>query len=152
MKIKITYRITSLVLAFVVFFSTIGYSINFHYCRDHLVSVDFLKEGSCCCKKGNVSKCKKDSFQNCKLKNESGISCKKDNCCHNNKIVINKSDLNATDSNIVSFDFKFDFSIITNFVKANNPVYNIGNYIRFLKYRPPISGRNLIIFKQTFLI
>ena len=48
MKKKVFYRITSLILAILMFFTSVGFSADFHFCKGELQSFSFLGEAESC--------------------------------------------------------------------------------------------------------
>ena len=48
MKTKAIHRITALTMAFLMFFTSVGFSVDIHYCKGDLKSFSLIGEASAC--------------------------------------------------------------------------------------------------------
>ena len=74
-------------MAFMLLLSSTGFAMDVHYCQDQLKSISLIGKAKSCHEKQETPPChhKKDSLS----------KAEKDNCCHNETVVIEKSDLDA---------------------------------------------------------
>ena len=134
-----------------VLLSSTGFSMDMYYCQDQLQGISFLGKAESCHSKKTTSTCykSKKTFH----RNSSGLdNIDEDNCCHNESIVINKSDIDATSPHIAT-----DQDIKIEFVDAFVLVYLFDNFVEFdsqmyLKYKPSMPDRDLQVLYQAFLI
>lgn len=153
-----TYRITAIIMAFLVFLSTTGFSIDMHYCQDHLVGLSLFGKAQCCGKMKKTTPCHKSvndvskGEKACHHDKASLLKSEKDDCCHNQTVSVDKSDVDSTIA--YNVDLK---NIQMEFVAALVAVYffNFNTQAElqtFVPYKPPLPERDVLILYQTFLI
>lgn len=151
---KNTYRLIALIMAFLMFFTSVGFTMDMHYCGEELKSVSFLGKAKTC---HDISEEKKAPMKDCphhrKMMTEKK-SCSEDKDCCSNKTVQLQSD---QDQQIRTTDF------ITNkqlkqFLIAYVVVFLIDNFeferevINLAYYKPPLILRDIPVLNQTFLL
>lgn len=145
-------KISAILLTTLILISSIGISLDMHYCQGQLKSIAFLGQAKSCHTAKKMQNChhKKDTSSKNKLTNKNDNS--KDNCCQNEKLVITKSDFNTTNPQFVSFN-NHQLTFITSFVISFICNYNQSiNQSHYSKYIPPLPHNDVIILFQTFRI
>ena len=146
-----TYRIFALVMAFVIFATSVNVAIDMHYCQDQLKSVSFFGKAKSC--HSEVAPMMKNCPHHQKMMADSNSpSIEKKDCC-NNKTVYIQSDLDQFTS---SSDFLLNQEL-QHFVAAFVAVFFKNQTVEispstFLAYQPPIISRDFSVLFQTFLI
>jgi len=134
-------QIVSVTMALLVLFSTMSFTVDMHYCGDHLVDFSFSEKVDTCMMKAEMSR----------SSNECAVMEMEMDCCTDLEIVLEGQD-----------DLKISFDQLTleqqNFVSAYLYSYvnlfkgdDIG-IISFKEYSPPLLIRDIQILDQTFLI
>ncbi len=134
-------KIVSLFMALIVLFSTMSFSVDMHYCGDHLVDFSMFDKVDTCMMKAEMSK----SSTNCMV-TEMDMD-----CCTDVEVVIE-----GQDDLKISFDqFTFDQQLfVASFVYSYINLFEglEENSIPFRDYSPPPLIRDVQILDQTFLI
>ena len=149
--INSVYRIFALIMALVIFTSSVSFAIDMHYCQSKLKTVSFFGKAETChdMMSGKMSDCP----QHQEMMGESeGRSISKKGCCDNKSVHI-QSDLNQLNSNA-------NFVIgqeLQHFVAAFVEVFLINNYVdrtspSFQFYHPPIVVKDIPVLNQSFLL
>lgn len=147
-----TYRIFALVMAFVIFATSVNIAIDMHYCKGELKSVSFFGKAKSC--HSEIAPAMKNCPHHQKMRAESkdNYSADEKDCC-NNKMVYIQSDLdqfNSSSKVVVSQELQqFVAAFIAVFFK-NQIVEELSS--TFLAYQPPIISRDISVLFQTFLI
>ena len=138
-------------MAFLLLVSTTGLSIDMHFCQDQLKSISFIGKATSCHEKQSSSTCHntKNSCQHksdCENKNDG------DDCCHNEDIVIEKTNFDATSQQIaVNHEIQFDFLAAYVSVFVFNYTFDRKTQ-PFKNYKTPLPDRDIRILYQTFII
>lgn len=144
-----TDRVISLALAFLVFVTSAGFSIDMHFCGNHLKSFSFMGKAKNCfelAKMGNCSKHKQSetAVPDCEMT-------KKD-CCHNKTINL-QADLTAdvpVADGVMSMQLQtFIFSYVVAFY--TDPLVDTATSTYKL-YKPPLLLRDIPVLIQSFLL
>jgi hypothetical protein len=133
------YKILSVMMAFVVLFSTMSFTINNHYCGDELVSSTLFVKGESC----GMDMQKSTEEDNCTIK--------KDNCCTDEVIIVEgQKELkpNYFDLNLKQQYFAATFMI--SYVNLFDGLHN--NIVPFKNYSPPLLVKKIHILDEVFLI
>ena len=138
-------------MALLMLLSSTGFSMDAHYCQGQLKGVSFLGKAKSCHDIQATPSCHKTK-KTCQHKEENLSQEEKDNCCSNESIVVEKSDVDATSPQIASAsDIQLDF--VAAFVAVYVFNYHVeANVQPFFQYKPPIPDRDIQILYQTFLI
>ena len=142
MKINTTYRVTSILLALLIFISSTGISLSMHICGNELFEVAVLGKIEPCKKKEKiVRKADQSYFQ-------------KPGCCSFDKFEVNTSDdYQLSDYDAVS---TLKLNITTTFILVKNIYYSEfkTEFNDFRKLQPPPNIKKNDIFRyiQSYLI
>lgn len=148
---SLSHRITAISMALLMMLSSTGFSMDVHYCQGQIKSISFFGKAKSCHEKQETSPCHQTK-KSCHH-NEDGVSkTEKDNCCHNETVVIEKSDLDATATQIATVqDIQLDF--IAAFIAVYVFNYSVQtDYRPYAQYKPPLPDRDVQVLYQTFLI
>jgi len=135
---QVFHKIMSFLMAFVVLFSTMSFTINMHYCGGNLVETAIFHKA-----KGCGMEMEKPSTEGCSIT--------KKNCCDDKQLVIEGQD-----------DLKFQFDKLT-FEQQQFVASFVYNYINLFEgldknvssyeeYKPPLVIRQLYKIDETYLI
>lgn len=128
-------------MAFLVLFSTLSFSVDMHYCGDHLVDFSFSETLDTCMMKAEMSK---PSNECAELEMDM-------DCCSD--VVVS---MEGQDDLKISFDkLSFDQQLfIASFVYSYINLFEglDANVVPFKDYAPPPLIRDVQILDQTFII
>ena len=134
-------KIASIAMAFTVILSTMSFSVDMHYCGDHLVDFSLYDKVDTCMMKAKMGK----SSTDCKLSRMAM------DCCSDVEIVVE-----GRDDLKISFDqlnFEQQLFLVTFAYSYINLFQGLEeNSIPFIDYSPPPLIRDIQILDQTFLI
>ena len=137
---KIFQRISTLVLAIIILFSSTGLVLNKHYCGGDLKSISLLKEHAKC------DMCKAmESLPACHK------AMKKNHCCENEQLVVETEDYKADGKvSIITPSLLYTFEL----VKTPGELSLTNLFQQEYKiYRPPtVPPEDIPIKVQSFLI
>ena len=134
-------------MALLMLLSSTGFSMDVHYCQGQIKSIGLFTKAASCHKKQGLPQCHTTKKSCHKKQNNT-----KDNCCHNQTLSIEKSDLDATPAQGTELtDVSLDFAVA--FVAAFViPVDKTHIQPAFPFYIPPLPDRDILILYQTFRI
>jgi len=135
---QVFHKIMSLLMAFVVLFSTMSFTVSMHYCGDNLVeTVVFTKAKGCGMVMQNPS--------------SEGCSIMKKNCCSDEQKVIDGQDELQLSFDKLSFEQQ---QIIASFVHAYIGLFEEydEDINSFREYKPPLVVRQIYKLDETYLI
>ena len=128
-------------MALLVLFSTMSFSVDIHYCGDHLVDFSLSEKVDTCMMKAEISK----SSSECAVM-DMGMG-----CCSDVEIVIE-----GQDDLKMSFDqLTFEQQLFaTSFVYTYTHLFEVfdENVVPFKNYSPPPLIRDIQVLDQSFLI
>lgn len=104
MKTYITYRIIAMTMAFLMFFTSVGFSMDVHYCKGEFKSFSLIGEASSC---HSVKK-------SCPHHKAMQVA-EKGDCCSNEQVVFDELDQDFSFSNDIELT-ELDFLFIQSFV------------------------------------
>lgn len=136
-----------------MFFTSVGFSIDMHFCQGHLQSISFLGSAEDCY--GSTSNNQQKSCLVSKKENPKKTECaldKKD-CCHNKNRVFQASLTASNPSGQLVGDWNnlYDYIIILILLPYDSYLPN--QYIvKNFSYPPPLLYRNIPILIQSFLL
>ena len=144
MKTKALHRNTALILAFLMFFTSIGFSVDFHYCKGDLKSFSFIGKASAC------HQTKKACPRHKEMKSEEKSNDSK--CCSNETVVVEDLDVDynfSSDAELTDLQVKF----VTDFVYTLNGL-TLPNIVKsdFPKTDDPLPPRDIYVLLERFLI
>ncbi len=144
MKNNFLYRSIAFMLAFVVLFTSTGFSMDMHYCQNELKSVSFFGVAPSCHSKEAKTQCP----------NHKGMSMSQDedNCCHNETILV------ESNSDLLSMDFAdlsmpqihFIVAYVHHFIAPFVAPKTVGQH--FYLAEPPPPESDFQVRFQSFLI
>jgi len=154
MSKKLTYRSLSILMAFLVFTSSISFAIDIHYCGGQIKSINFFGEAQSCQKKvkeikesakGECCSNENNEYSHCKMKS------KKKDCCHNEQIVFEQdNDLKLTDKSTVNLE---EISPVLVYVLVSQLFFEFDTKPTFYSYYdPPLLSQNILVQQQVFRI
>jgi hypothetical protein len=132
------HKIMSMLMAFVVMFSTMSFTLNMHYCGDTLVETAvFHKAKGCGMEMGNPS------FEGCTMI--------KKNCCSDEQQAISGQDELQLSFDKISFDQQV---FVAAFSHTYNNLFELSEDVTpsLITYPPPIIVRQLYKLDETYLI
>lgn len=140
-------KITAIFLTVLILISSIGGSVDVHYCQGQIKSIAFFGKAKSCHDNEIKQTC-----HHSKKSDKSNNSNKKENCCHNDKHTIEKSNLDAPNpefSNLDNFQLKF---VATYFVSLSERYHNKIVLNNYREYKPPLVESDILVFYQVFRI
>lgn len=151
-KISFTYRLSALFLAILMLFSTVGFSLDIHYCGGKVKSFSFYGKAETCkmMSKTSTVSCHNASKKTCS-QNESNNGFSKKSCCDQKTFTLQ----NLDDSKVINgIEWTTaDLQLITVYVLANFNLFQteVSKTI-YSVYSPPILNHDVAILHQVFLI
>ena len=148
-----TYRIFSLSLAILVFFSSVGLTIDMHYCQGELKSVSFVGKAKSCHNTQLSSTVKMCPHHQKMMDNGKEVSAEQNDCCKNNTVRFQSDD----DKNLVLSDMIMH-NVTLNFVVAfvatlySDNIHSMNGSSIFKVYHSPLISRDIYVLYETFII
>jgi len=150
---NLPYRITALTLAFMMFVTSSGLSLDMHFCNQQLKSLSLFGEAKACHDvKDSDGKMKNCPFHQMDGASKSNGLTKKD-CCNNKSMQFGSVDdiANQKHEVVVNTDLLHDFLV------AFVHVYLTDSKIQFetpeyTQYKPPLITRDIPVLVESFLI
>ncbi len=136
---KVIHNISSILMAFVVLFSTMSFTINMHYCGTTLVNVALYKEAkSCAMEMGQQA-----PFSSQEMNKKS--------CCTDKQLHFEGQDELKTSFDKLTFDQQiYIASFFYTYVNLFKSLEE--NSIPFKEYPPPLLVKDIHLLNETFLI
>jgi len=136
---KFLKKISAVLLAFVVVFSTMSFSFSEHFCGDHLVDIGVFSKAESCGMKMQLP----DSNDECSIT--------KDNCCSD--ILKKFEGQNELKTDTSSLTFKKQFLVASFIITYVNLFEGLEeNNIPFKDYSPPFIVEDIQILDEVYLI
>jgi len=134
----------SLFMAVLVLASTLSFTVDIHYCGDHLVDFSLLKDSKTCGMEAKTdSKSFKSGFCSVELTSKS--------CCSDKQIVVKgHDDLKASFADFHANQQLFIASFVYSYINLFES--EAKDFIPFKTYRPPYITRDVQILHESFLI
>lgn len=148
-----TYRLFALTMAFLMFFTSVGLSVDMHYCQGKLKTFNFFGKAKSCHDMGEGMKnC--PSHAKMKKANESdGSTINKKDCC-SNKIFHFQSDQDQPSQvdNAIVLSSQLPYFVIA-FVEIfiNSSVVETDKP-SFALYKSPLIPRDIYVLLETYLL
>jgi len=155
MDTKFSYRALAMFMAFLMFSSSIGFSMDIHYCGDELKSFSFFGEAEVC-EMMQPKKVKESNHSCCEAPKKEVKSCHnretiKGNCCHNESLVIdNGGELETSDFSLEQFQ-QVLVAVIVLFPNVNL-FKTASKQVNYAYYNPPPIIKDISILHQVFRI
>lgn len=152
-KTSYTYRFIALTLAFLMFFTSVGFAVDMHYCQGNLKSVSFFGKAKTCYEMAEVTPMKECSNHQKMMGQKEGCSIDKKDCC-SNKTLHFQSDQDQqfqTSNFVVSTQLQqFVIAYVAVFFTNDFSIESDAN--SFAHYKPPVISRDISILVQSFLL
>ncbi|MDN3492211.1 HYC_CC_PP family protein [Winogradskyella bathintestinalis] len=135
---QVLHKIMSLLMAFVVLFSTMSFTMNMHYCGDTLVETAIFNKA-----KGCGMEMEKPSTEGCSIT--------KKNCCNDKQLVIDGQDELKLNFDKLTFEQQqFVASFIYTYINLFEGLdKNVSSYE---EYKPPLVVKQIFKIDETYLI
>lgn len=139
---KAIHKIIATLMAFVVLFSTMSFTINSHFCGGSLVGISYFVKAKTC---GMETK-----QENQINKKDCAVS--KKNCCKDEtKVIQGQDNLKDSSLNILSFNQQvFILSFVYSYINILKEVHD--KVIPFKDYSPPFVVKNIQLLDELYLI
>ena len=138
------YRFISALMALMVFISSTGFSVDTHYCKGELKSVNFISEAKSC--HSNPHKVNKA----CHHSSNMPASLSKKDCCENKLIHVYSEIIKSVDYSEVKVSNQLGQFLES---PASFTTINLEAYVpAFARYKPPLISMDIQIFFQSFLL
>ena len=135
---QVIHKIMSLLMAFVVLFSTMSFTINMHYCGDNLVETTIFHKA-----KGCGMEMEKPSTEGCSIT--------KKNCCDDKQLVIEGQDELKLQFDKLTFEQQqFVASFVYTYIDLFEGLDK--NEYSYEEYKPPLVVRQIFKIDETYLI
>ena len=135
---QIFHKISSFLMAIVVLFSTMSFTVDMHYCGDNLVETAIFHKA-----KGCGMEMEKPSTEGCSIT--------KKNCCDDEQLAIEGQDELQLQVDKISFEQQvFIASFVYTFINLFEGLDN--NVSTYEEYKPPLVIRQLYKIHETYLI
>ena len=133
-----SHKIMSLLMAFVVLFSTMSFTVNMHNCGDTLVETTLFNKA-----KGCGMEMEKPSTEGCSIT--------KKNCCDDKQLVIDGQDELKLNFDKLTFEQQqFVASFVYTYINLFEGLdKNVSSYE---EYKPPLVVKQIFKIDETYLI
>jgi len=140
MMLQVLHKILAVIIALVILFSTLSFTVEKHVCMGEVTDISYFTESDSC---GMTT-------EDCDLDDTLESNVKKENCCDNIVDLIpgNQNEQQALKSleiDDVQFVLVFNYAYLGLFKEKEQP-------IAFNFYPPPIVDKDIHVLYQTFLI
>ena len=135
---QVSHKILSILMAFVVLFSTMSFTVNMHYCGGALVETAIFHKA-----KGCGMEMEKPTSEGCSIT--------KKNCCDDKQLVVDGQNELKLQVDKISFEQQifiasFVYTYINLFEGLNE------NVSSFEEYEPPLVIKEIFKLDETYLI
>ncbi len=164
MRISLQHRITSLLLAFIMLFSSVGFSMDIHYCGGEIESIGFFTNAAECemmqektdaSKEETHASCpnhKKEASKKVMSCHAEGNQLKDMSCCHNEKFQLESSSEFTPTADEVSIE-NIDFTFTAVYFLINQDVIAVPTQkTNYQSYLPPLLTEDVAVLHQVFII
>ena len=135
---QIFHKISSFLMAIVVLFSTMSFTVDMHYCGDNLVETAIFHKA-----KGCGMEMEKPSTEGCSIT--------KKNCCDDKQLAIEGQDELQLQVDKITFEQQvFLASFVYTYINLFEGLEN--NVSTYEEYKPPLVIRQLYKIHETYLI
>ncbi len=135
---KFFHKIMSLLMAFVVLFSTLSFTVNMHYCGGTLVETAIFQKA-----KGCGMEMDKPSTEGCAIT--------KKNCCDDEQLAFEGQDELQLQLDKITFEQQvFIASFVHTYINLFEGLDN--NVSSYEEYKPPLVVRQIFKIDETYLI
>ena len=146
------YRITALFMAALMFLTSVGFTVDMHYCQGNIKSFSFFGKAKNCYELANLPTPCQAHKKTKPPPTNGGIYIDKKECCHNKSVYFH-ADLNQRTQSadfVLSQSFQPFFAAFVYVFLPNKFVET--NMTSFAFYTPPPIPRDISVLLQTFLL
>lgn len=138
--LRVIHKFIALIMAIVVLFTTMSFTVDMHYCGDTLVDFSFVQD---------VKTCGMEKVEPAKCCSNSMIS--KKSCCSDEQLIVRGQVNLMQDFSQLTFEQqKFVVSFAYSYISLFEGTAS--KKISFIDHLPPFIRRDLQVLHQTFLI
>lgn len=140
-------------MAFLVFFSSIGLSIDMHFCQGHLKSISFIGDATDCYGAKGNSQQKSSQMSKRQATKKMGCSIDKEDCCHNRHLLA-QADFTSThqSSQFILNHNSFQYISIIPILLVYDTIFLNTDILSVFQYKPPLVLKDIPVFIQSFLL
>jgi|GEM_PF-1114819 len=141
-KILITYRIVAVSMALLIGITSIGMTINMHFCGGVLRSISVIQSNDSCCSKATKTCGNFEKIADTENKK----------CCDNQSIEVQSDDDLAVDQIHVLSELD-NTDLIVEISNRNDHSRIVGyNAADFKHFRPPLIPKDITVLFETYLL
>ena len=148
-KTRKTYRILSMLMAFIMLFSTSGLTLDLHYCQGKIKRINLIGKAKTC---AEIQSKKTVCHRNSDKQQKSHCSSDSDHngCCNNASVSIDMD----VDFPFITTDLRSGLTdLYLDYQSVVIPTTEHKTFCHFKVYRPPpLPRQNLQVLLQQFLI
>ena len=135
---QVSHKILATVMAFVVLFSTMSFTVDMHFCGDTLVATSMFQKATGC-----GMEMEKPAAEGCAFV--------KSNCCNDKQMIIDGQDEMQLSIATISFEQQV---FITSFIYTYVHLFEDVNtaVTSYQAYQEPLVSRQLYKLAETYLI
>lgn len=138
-----TYRAAAMVMAFLMFFTSMGYSVDLHYCKDELKSFSLFGKAESCHE--TMSKCPRHAQMQSSSKEEKG-------CCSNKLVIVDDLDADF-DLNTQGVELsQFSDHVHEAPLQSDRLIAHKIHLAQFFHYNGPSPPRDIYALYERFII
>ena len=142
MQISKKYRIFTMLMALLMAFSSVGYSVNLHYCQGSLKGFSLFGEAKSC----------HESRTQCPNHKQTMTSAQEKDCCSNKTLSVDNLDELSLYQDIPGL-FKNNFYYVKNlFFAVESDISLPLTESRLILRPPPLYNSHIYILYETFLL
>ena len=135
---QVSHKILATVMAFVVLFSTMSFTVDMHFCGDTLVATSMFQKAM-----GRGMEMEKPAAEGCAIVQS--------NCCKDKQMIIDGHDEMQLSTATISFEQQvFITSFIYTYIHLFEGVYT--TVTTYQAYQEPLVSRQLYKLAETYLI
>ena len=146
------YKLPILVVALAILTTSVGFSIDMHYCQGNLKNISFIGDAQTCSNKAAQMKpnhCAKKEMS-CHKQAGSSDVLSHDGCCSNNSVSVQLEEDFLTASQIVveHNQAQFLLAFVSSYLILES---RYETSIPYKNYKPPLLDKDISVLTQTFL-
>ena len=151
--LRITYRIIALTMAFLMFFTSVGFTVDMHYCQGKLKTFSFIGKAKSCHDIGQGMKnCAHHKKMMAEEKPENDSISKK-SCCSNKTLHFQADqDQQNQVENAMVFPSQLQYFVIAFVEIFINSSFVETEKSAFALYKPPLIPRDIYVLLETYLL
>ena len=140
-------------MAFLVFFSSIGLSIDMHFCQGHLKSISFIGDAPDCYEVIGNKEQKSCQMSKRQATTKTDCSIDKEDCCQNRQLLA-QADLTSTSqsSQFLLNHNNFQYFSIAPVLLVDDSIFLNKAILAVFQYKPPLILQDIPILIQSFLL